>query len=158
MKNHSIFLWYSICMTNCIFCIDSESNRFKEISQERFIKECSNWRLLLQRDDKLISTKQAAGLLIAKRHETNVTDLEDGAKIELLSIIKESARLLCDKVGTTYTDQESVGFNQGLEAGQTIMHAHVHILPVSEEDPSELKLRAGIGGAFEALRKERLRC
>lgn len=143
-------------MTNCVFCINPTTKSFDQISESRFIKEYENWWLFLQREDKLLTTKQAAGLLIAKNHVAEVTKLNDSAKLELLSIIKESASLLCDKVGSTYTNQESVGFNQGTEAGQTVMHAHVHVLPVSVEDPYEMKQRSGIGGAFEALRRERL--
>ena len=94
--------------------------------------------------------------MVAKKHTANVSDVSEGAATELLKVTKEAARLLCEKVGTTYTDQETIGFNQGGEAGQTVMHAHVHILPVSLEDPKELKVRGGIGGAFEALREKRL--
>lgn len=126
------------------------------VESERVLKEYTHWWLLLQREDKLKSTKQAAGLLVAKEHVESVTDVSHKASSELLRIIKESAQLLCDKVGTSYANQETVGFNQGSDAGQTVMHAHVHILPVSEEDPIELKTRSGIGGAFEALREKRL--
>lgn len=143
-------------MSVCVFCINSITHSSEGVSKDRFIKEYGNWWLFLQRADKLESTKQAAGLLISKQHYSNVTDLDEDAKSELLSIVKDAANLLCEKVGSTYTNQESVGFNQGTEAGQTVMHAHVHILPVSKEDPDELKTKGGIGGAFEALRKERL--
>ena len=75
---------------------------------------------------------------------------------ELKGIIADAAKRLCDETGATYTGQETVGFNQGKHAGQTVAHAHVHILPVADEDPEELKIRGGIGGAFEALHRERL--
>lgn len=55
-----------------------------------------------------------------------------------------------------YAGQESVGFNQGELIGQTVKHAHVHIFPVAEEDPEELKARVGISAAFEALHREKL--
>lgn len=144
-------------MTKCVFCIDPVNRSSVGVESWRVIKEYTNWWLLLQRTDKLQSTKQAAGLLVAKNHIELVSDASNEAAAELLKVTKESARLLCEKVGTTYTDQETVGFNQGAEAGQTVMHAHVHILPVSLEDPEEMKIRAGIGGAFEALRENRLR-
>lgn len=143
-------------MNECDFCIDPITKSSNGVSTDRILREYAHWWLLLQRPEKLQSTKQAAGLLVAKEHQENVTDINQDAAVELLKITKEAARLLCEKVGTTYTNQETVGFNQGIEAGQTMSHAHVHILPVSAEDPSELKSRAGIGGAFEALRNERL--
>lgn len=107
--------------------------------------------------DKLLKTKQAAGLLISRRHFAELPDASSDEVIELKNILKDAAQKLCDATGTTYTGQETIGFNQGAEAGQTVFHCHVHLLPVAEEDPEELKTRAGIGGAFEALRRERLR-
>lgn len=82
------------------------------------------------------------------------TNLEEWA--ELRAIIKDASGRLCVAVGVTYVDQETIGFNQGGEAGQTVAHAHIHVLPVALQDPQELKVRGGIGGAFEALRRERL--
>jgi diadenosine tetraphosphate (Ap4A) HIT family hydrolase len=100
-------------------------------------------------------TKQAAGMLVSKRHIKEVSLASPNEAIELIGIVKDAAKRLCETVGTIYTNQETVGFNQGSDAGQTIRHAHVHILPVSESDPAELKVRGGIGGAFEALRELR---
>ena len=128
-------------MHECVFCIDPTTRSSTGVGHNRIIKEYEHWWLLLQRDDKLLSTKQAAGLMVAKKHLDNVTDTDDGAIVELIRFTKEAARLLCEKVGTTYTNQETVRFNQGIEAGQTIMHAHVHILPVCQEDPQTLKIR-----------------
>lgn len=96
-------------------------------------------------------------MLVSKRHIECVSLASQEEAAELLSVVKDSAKRLCDATDTLYTDQETVGFNHGSEAGQTVMHAHVHILPVSESDPDELKVRGGIGGAFEALRRERLK-
>lgn len=135
----------------CTFC-DFETN----IEPERRIHEYKYWRLVLQRSDKLASTKQAAGLLIAKRHLAQLDETNDAEVIELRDIVADAASQLCAKVGVVYTGQETIGINHGSEAGQTVFHLHVHILPVAAEDPKELKIRAGIGGAFEALRRERL--
>lgn len=137
---------------SCTFC-DFETN----IEPERRVHEYDHWRLVLQRPDKLASTKQAAGLLVAKRHMTQLIDASDVEVIELRDILKDAADRLCKRVGVTYAEQETIGVNHGSEAGQTVFHLHVHILPVAAEDPKELKVRAGIGGAFEALRRERLR-
>lgn len=91
-----------------------------------------------------------------KSHTPLPTDLAEAEWAELREIITDASQRLCAAVGTTYAGQETVGFNQGAEAGQAVGHAHVHILPVSNEDPTALKKRGGIGGAFEALRRERL--
>lgn len=85
---------------------------------------------------------------MTKRHISSPQEASEEETVELLQVIQDAASKLCEATGTTYTDQETVGFNRGKEAGQTVMHAHVHILPVAVEDPAEMKQRGGIGGAF----------
>jgi hypothetical protein len=140
----------------CKFCIGDPETGTAGISPDRIIKSFDYWWLVLQPEAKREKTKIAAGMLIAKRHIEVISLADANEAFEMTSSIKPAARLLCEAVGTTYSGQETLGSNQGPEAGQTIMHAHVHILPVSVEDPAELKVRGGIGGAFEALREARL--
>ena len=138
-------------MKECIFC------NFKELSKGEYLYDYEFWRLILQSAEKRQKTKQAAGMLVSKRHMVEVVDADSEEFIELSKIIKDAAKKLCVATGTTYLEQETIGFNQGINAGQTVMHAHVHILPSAQEDPETMKIRGGIGGAFEALRKERLK-
>ncbi len=138
-------------MDECVFCEYS-----KNVEADRQVYEYDNWRLALQVPAKRLSTRQAAGLLISKRHFKEFSQAADVEMREMGKVIKDAAEKLCQKVGVMYTGQEIVGFNQGAEAGQTVFHCHIHILPVAVEDPQLLKGRAGIGGAFEALRRERL--
>lgn len=138
-------------MSDCIFC-NFETN----IDTTRKVHDYMYWRLVLQLPEKRRLTKQAAGLLISKRHFDSPSEASGEEAQELIHIVKDASLRLCNAVDATYTDQETVGFNQGSDAGQTIFHAHVHILPVTEEDPAAMKIRGGIGGAFEALYRERL--
>lgn len=101
--------------------------------------------------------RQAGGFLALRRHEPSVIDVDDSEWLEIRDILSDSAKRLCDSVGVTYSNQEITGFNRGADAGQTVQHAHIHILPIAEEDPAELKGRVGIGGAFEALYREKMR-
>lgn len=140
----------------CIFCISDKNMPLSSDPADRIIKEYKNWWLVLQPEAKRQKTKQAAGMLIAKRHVEVPSGLNAQEAAELFTIYKDASEALCTRVGVTYTGQETIGFNEGSMAGQTINHAHIHILPVSEEDPEVLKIRGGIGGAFEALRSERL--
>jgi diadenosine tetraphosphate (Ap4A) HIT family hydrolase len=141
---------------SCIFCINNEKIGTAGVSPDRILDSYDYWWLILQPEAKREKTKLAAGMLIAKRHIEIVSHITSEEAAEVMHIIKPAAQSLCEAVGSTYTDQETVGFNQGSEAGQTVKHAHVHVLPVSIEDPVELKVRGGIGGAFEALRESRL--
>ena len=134
---------------DCPFC-NVASARAELIGQYKY------WNLFLQSEQKRRETKQAAGFLALKRHITEPVEVAVEEWVELKESVKNAAERLCRAAGVTHTNQETIGFNQGYEAGQTVSHAHIHILPVAAEDPAELKIRGGIGGAFEALRKERL--
>lgn len=108
-------------------------------------------------DDKRADTRQAAGFLALKRHIPLVTDSTDEEWIELKQIVTDSSTRLCQEAGLTYSWQEIVGFNQGVDAGQTVFHAHVHIFPIAKEDPPQMKGRVGMSAAFEALYREKMR-
>ena len=142
--------------TECIFCISDKNVGNKAVQSERILHEYTHWWLLLQPELKRLLTKQAAGILVSKRHAAVVSELTPEELSEALAVYKQSSRILCGAVGVTYMEQETVAFNEGAQAGQTVEHAHIHILPVAQEDPEQLKVRGGLGGAFEALRRERL--
>src|SRR5689334_22833967 len=112
----------------CPFCNIAESVSTKIHSYEY-------WDLFLHAKEKRESTRQAAGFLALGRHEPNVIDVEPEEFLELQRVIGDAALRLCEYIGVTYTNQEVVGFNRGADAGQTVQHAHIHILPVAEEDP-----------------------
>lgn len=136
-------------MNDCPFCrIDH--------SISKHIYKYKYWNLFVHADKKRTETRQAAGFLATKEHAESPVDASVEAWVELQQIVKDSSRKLCQSVGVAYADQESVGFNQGELIGQTVKHAHVHIFPVAEEDPEELKGRVGISAAFEALHREKL--
>lgn len=134
----------------CPFCNTAES-----ISEK--IHSYAYWDLFLHAEEKRKATRQAAGFLALRRHEPNVIDTTAEEWEEVRTIIGDAALRLCNQVGATYTDQEVTGFNRGANAGQTVQHAHIHILPIAEEDPAQLKGRAGMSAAFEALYRERMK-
>lgn len=82
----------------------------------------------------------------SKRHTESPMQLPDNEWSELKSVLIDSYHRLCEAAGMTYMGSETVGFNQGRGAGQTVAHAHIHVLPTTKEDPRELRYR---GGVFE---------
>lgn len=140
----------------CIFCIQDAALGTPDVESERILKGYKYWWLVLHQPKKRAALVQAAGMLVLKRHTPGASECSAEEFGELPSILHEVSALLCNTVGAEYTQQTRLGFNEGREAGQTRDHVHLHLLPVSESDPVALKVRGGIGGAFEALRAVRL--
>ncbi|MFZ1248777.1 MAG: HIT domain-containing protein [Candidatus Saccharimonadales bacterium] len=137
-------------MNNCPFCNFA-------LLEAAFVHEYNHWNLFLQSADKRRKTKGAAGFLATKEHVETPEITTNESWLEVKGIIRDASERLCLAAGMTYRGAETVGFNQGKDAGQTVNHAHIHILPATEEDPVELRCRGGIGGAFEELRRNRLK-
>ncbi|MBI4130935.1 MAG: HIT family protein [Nitrosarchaeum sp.] len=105
---------------NCIFC--------KE--ENHLIKNESAYEIF----DKFPVTKFHA-LIIPKRHVETFFELtltEKNQCFDLLDEIKESL-IQKDKTISGF----NVGFNSGQDAGQTIMHCHIHIIPRRKGDVIE---------------------
>ncbi|MDG1453973.1 MAG: HIT family protein [Methylophilaceae bacterium] len=101
-------------MTDCLFC---------NIENERIIAE--NEIAYVIRDGFPVSDKHS--LIIPKRHISSYFDLnsyEKSACDELLSNIKNEI-LLEDNEVTGF----NIGINVGKDAGQTIFHCHIHLIP-----------------------------
>ncbi len=65
-------------------------------------------------------------LVVARRHVANVFDLCESEIADIVRLIR-SAKLRLDQEWspTGY----NVGANVGADAGQTVMHAHIHLIP-----------------------------
>jgi len=77
----------------------------------------------------LIASKYAVAdgghfLVISKRHVSSCYDLNQDEWAESVFLIAK-AKEMCEKNNYTGTN---VGFNDGKDSGQTIMHAHIHII------------------------------
>lgn len=143
----------------CIFCIqDLQTGTGPNgIGTERILHEYENWWLVLQPEERRENLVKSAGLLIAKRAisvMSEATSIEFG---EIITISDDASSMLCGAAGASYTGQFRGGFSEGSEAGQSVPHAHYHLLPVCLEDPPQMKIGAGIGGAFGALRELRMK-
>jgi ATP adenylyltransferase len=76
-------------------------------------------------------------LITPREHIANIFDLSTETYKHLFALAKvESEKLLeIDKKITGF----NIGVNQGVSAGQTIMHAHIHIIPRRDGDVTDAK-------------------
>lgn len=82
-------------------------------------------------------------LVIPRRHVATFFDTTTGERQEMLGLLDETKALLDAKYRP---DGYNIGINDGLVAGQTIMHLHVHIIPRYVGDKSDP--RGGIRWIF----------
>ena len=71
-------------------------------------------------------------LLIPNRHVTDIFNLYGDETLSLFRILQRQ-KFLLKEVDDTITGF-NVGFNSGCDAGQTIEHAHVHLIPRRKDD------------------------
>ena len=71
-------------------------------------------------------------LIIPHRHVSNFFDLNDKELNDLNKILKKERKslLVLDKEITGF----NVGINAGKDAGQSIMHCHIHLIPRRKGD------------------------
>ena len=65
-------------------------------------------------------------LVIPKRHVTSLFDLPEREYQELWAQVAELRKMLAEKF---HPSAFNIGVNDGTEAGQTVDHAHIHIIP-----------------------------
>ena len=88
-------------------------------------------------------------LIIPHRHVSNFFDLNENELIDLNKILKKQRKSLLD------LDKEITGFNVGVnagkDAGQSIMHCHVHLIPRRKGDVDDP--RGGVRGVIPSKQK-----
>jgi len=73
-------------------------------------------------------------LVVPRRHVTSIFDLSSNEQLHLWSLVESVREHL--KVGFR-PDGFNIGVNDGEAAGQTVAHAHVHIIPRYEGDVAD---------------------
>lgn len=109
---------------NCPYCnvhTDVEQGIILENKTCYFIQKESEQQVL-----------QGSGLIIPKQHKTNVFELSDQEWIDTRELLLH-AKILLDKKYSP--GGYSVGWNTGEAGGQSINHAHLHIIPRFEDEP-----------------------
>ena len=120
----------------CIFC-----NK----SKQKIIYSCD---LFFVVRDSYPVTKHHT-LIIPHRHVSSFFDLNDNEFNDLNKILKKQRQSLLD------LDKEITGFNIGVnagtDAGQTIMHVHIHLIPRRKGDIENP--RGGVRGVIPSKQK-----
>ena len=88
-------------------------------------------------------------LIIPHRHVSNFFDLNDEELSDLNKILKQQRKELLnlDKEITGF----NVGVNAGKDAGQSIMHCHIHLIPRRKGDIENP--RGGVRGVIPSKQK-----
>lgn len=98
---------------NCIFC---------NIPKDRIVWE--NEAVIIINDNYPVSKGHM--LIIPKRHVSSFFDTSDEEKFSLILAISVAKEIISK---TLSPDGYNIGINEGVAAGQTIMHLHIHIIP-----------------------------
>jgi histidine triad (HIT) family protein len=108
---------------NCIFC--------KIVSREittEFVTETTNTLAFWD----IAPLAKVHLLIIPKQHHLDVAELAENAPAILSEVLKTATDLAKQFTSGSFKLQ----FNTGAEAGQTVFHAHAHIISDSAKDGS----------------------
>ena len=88
-------------------------------------------------------------LIIPSRHVESFFELSKDEEIAMLDMLSSQKKEL-SQLDTTITGF-NVGINDGEDAGQTIMHCHIHLIPRRKGDMQSP--RGGVRGVIPAKQK-----
>tara|TARA_B110001452_G_scaffold243873_1_gene227553 strand:+ start:318 stop:713 length:396 start_codon:yes stop_codon:yes gene_type:complete len=127
-------------MLNSELCIFCDEIKFKIIS--------SGVYFFVIRDTAYPVTKHHT-LIIAKRHVSDYFELSKNELEDLNQILKDQKKKLLK------LDNKISGFNMGVnigkDAGQSIMHCHIHLIPRRKGDVKDP--RGGVRGVIPSKQK-----
>jgi ATP adenylyltransferase len=127
----------TISKDQCIFCNKTNCK----------VIQITNFFFIL-RDTAYPVTKHHT-LIIANRHVSDYFDLKQEEIIELNEILNNQKKELQE------LDNEITGFNVGVnigkDAGQSIMHCHIHLIPRRKGDVEDP--RGGVRGVIPSKQK-----
>ena len=129
-------------MCKCFFCKCIESKNF----------QLENNFAIARFDDFPVSKGHLE--VIPKRHVEDWWGASDEEKKEIFNLIDEAKKMVDERFKP---DGYNIGMNLGKEAGQSIMHLHVHLIPRYDGDVEnpEGGVRAVIPGKQYYVKKDR---
>jgi len=122
---------------DCIFCIKINCKVLEERKYFFIIR------------DTAYPVTEHHTLIISNRHVSNFFEL-DGEENKELSIILKNQKEELQNLDKTITGF-NVGVNIGKDAGQSIMHCHIHLIPRREGDVEDP--RGGVRGVIPEKQK-----
>jgi len=99
---------------------------------------CSNDSQIRQSNNSAISfldkypVTKLHSLIVPKRHVRSFFDLNHQEQLDCLILTNEIKLQLCSTDSTI--SGFNIGINDGLDAGQTISHCHIHLIPRRKND------------------------
>ena len=122
---------------DCIFCKKINCKILKQLKYFFIIR------------DTAYPVTEHHTLIITNRHVSDFFELSDEENIELNQILKDQKKELKD------LDNKISGFNIGVnigkDAGQSIMHCHIHLIPRRKGDVEDP--RGGVRGVIPERQK-----
>ena len=118
-------------MDNCFFC--------KSISKNDF--EIENELAIARFDDFPLNNGHLE--VIPKRHVKDWWDTTKEERIAIFNLLDEAKKIIDNEYKP---DGYNVGMNLGKEAGQSVMHLHVHLIPRYKGDVENP--RGGVRGVI----------
>lgn len=70
-------------------------------------------------------------LVIPKQHVESYFDLTEQQNLAMLELLHKSKSMIDEKYSP---DAYNIGINDGIEAGRTVHHVHIHIIPRHKGD------------------------
>jgi len=108
-------------MNTCPFC---------SLPEERILMETKySWII---RDGFPISDGHT--LVIPKRHIPSIFEATPEEQADIFATLEEAKKQLDE---TLHPDGYNIGINDGIFAGQTVMHLHVHLIPRYSGDQND---------------------
>ena len=127
----------SSAQEDCIFCKKTNCKVLEETKYFFIIR------------DTAYPVTEHHTLIISNRHVSNFFEL-DGEENKELSIILKNQKEELQNLDKTITGF-NVGVNIGKDAGQSIMHCHIHLIPRREGDVEDP--RGGVRGVIPEKQK-----
>ena len=124
---------------DCIFCKKINCKILKQLKYFFIIR------------DTVYPVTEHHTLIITNRHISDFFELSDEENIELNQILKDQKKELKDL--DSNISGFNVGVNIGKDAGQSIMHCHIHLIPRRKGDVEDP--RGGVRGVIPERQKYR---